>query len=65
MDIGSPTRFAIEELNKAIALDSRDTISYYKLGNAYRQTEEYDLAIASYLKGIGVDNAHELMRLNL
>lgn len=65
MDIGSPTRFAIGELNKSVALDGQDAISYYKLGNAYRQTEEYDLAIASYLKGIGVDNTHELMRLNL
>lgn len=65
MDIGAPTRFAIEELNKAVALDGRDAISYYKLGNAYRQTEEYDSAIASYLKGISIDGKHELMRLNL
>lgn len=65
MDIGSPTKFAIEELNKAVSLDSRDAISYYKLWNAYLQAEEYDLAIASYLKGIDIDKTHELLRLNL
>lgn len=65
MDIGSPTKLAIEELNKAIDLDNQDAISYYKLGNAYRQTEQYNLAIENYLKGLRRDNKNELMRLNL
>lgn len=40
------------------------SMCYYSLGNAYATLEKYDLALESYIAGVGVSEKHKILRSN-
>ena len=40
-------------------------MNFYKLGNAYKNDNQYEKAIETYLKGLAIYPSHELMQVNL
>ena len=55
---------AVEDCNKAIALNPNDARAYYNLGNAYVNKVQYDRAMENYNKALALDPSLALAYAN-
>lgn len=65
MDIWSPYKYAIEQLEKAIEIKNDDFNYYYRLWNAYMHDKQFELAKQNFLKWLDLNNKYEKLYLNL
>lgn len=58
-------REKIERFQKVIALDPKDVLGYYSLGDTYLENGRYQEAIETFSKGLEVDSKHSSSYLGL